>query len=236
MENCAHENPKCLTCINNQGIINGLSDEEKCDLDENKDDFSHKKGDVIFKEGNKAHHLYCLHSGKVKLTKLGKDGKEQIIRFAKSGDIIGYRSLLSNDPYHASAIAMEKSQICVIPKSVFQKTIEHNYKLSLNLIQLLSKDLKSAERHFIDVAQKNVRERICESLLLIIHSFGYLEDGKTINAPLTRAEIGDLAGTTTETTIRTLAQLNTENIIQLEGKKIIILDFKALVNNTSSYD
>jgi CRP-like cAMP-binding protein len=131
---------------------------------------------------------------------------------------------------------MEKSQICVIPKSVFQKTIEHNYKLSLNLIQLLSKDLKSAERHFIDVAQKNVRERICESLLLIIHSFGYLEDGKTINAPLTRAEIGDLAGTTTETTIRTLAQLNTENIIQLEGKKIIILDFKALVNNTSSYD
>lgn len=236
MEKCSLENPKCLSCSNHHSIISNLSDGEKSELDANKDNHLYKKGDVVFKEGSYAHHLYCIHSGKVKLTKLGKDGKEQIVRFAKSGDIIGYRSLLSNDPYHASAIVMEQSEICIIPKTVFQKLIEHNYKLSLNLIQLLSKDLKSAERHFIDVAQKNVRERICESLLLIIHSFGYLEDGKTINTPLTRSEIADLAGTTTETTIRTLAQLNSEEIIHLDGKKIVITDFRSLLNNTSTCD
>ncbi|MBI1837770.1 MAG: Crp/Fnr family transcriptional regulator [Flavobacteriia bacterium] len=234
-KNCT-ESPICSKCGNTQSIICGLNDTDKNEISYRKDDGIYKKGDIIFKEGNNAHNLFCVHKGKIKLSKLGKDGKEQIVRFAKSGDILGYRSLLSNEPYHATATAMEESEICVIPKEVFQKIVEDNYKLSLNLIQLLSKDLKSAEQHLIDVAQKTVRERISEALLLLITSFGYLADGKTINVHMTRSEIADLAGTTTETTIRTLSQLSHDGIISLEGKNIVITNHTELIRNTNTYD
>lgn len=229
MKRITSENPKCTLCKNTHSIISCLGIHEREAIDSKKDDLIYKKGEVIFKEGNYAHNIYCIHSGKLKLSKLGKDGKEQIVRFAKAGDIIGYRSLLSNDPYHANAIVMEDSEICIIPKATFQKLLEENYKLSFNMIQLLSKDLKSAEQHLIDVAQKSVRERIAESLVLLINLFGYKEDKKTIDLGITRSEIADLAGTTTETTIRTLSQFSNENIIELDGKKIIVKNFNQLV-------
>ena len=131
---------------------------------------------------------------------------------------------------------MVECEICIISKEVFQKVNEDNYKLSLNLIQLLSKDLKSAEQHLIDVAQKTVKERIAEALILLVNSFGYLEDKITLNVNLTRSEIADLAGTTTETTIRTLSQLSSDNVIKLEGKNILITNFKKLVQSSNTYD
>jgi CRP/FNR family transcriptional regulator len=236
MKNNNSEIPSCLSCGNEGSIICNLNCNEKTEISSKKDDTHFKKGEYIFKEGNNAHNLFCVHKGKIKLSKLGKDGKEQIVRFAKSGDILGYRSLLSDEPYHATATAMENSEICAIPKDVFLKIVEENYKLSLNLIQILSKDLKSAEQHLIDVAQKTVRERISEALLLLVSSFGYLADRKTININLTRSEISDLAGTTTESTIRTLSQLGNENIIELVGKSIKIIDYQLLLKNSNTFD
>ena len=230
------EIPSCTNCENSAGILCSLNIKEKTELSCGKLDGIFKKGEIIFKEGNNAYNLFCIHKGKVKLSKLGKDGKEQIVRFAKSGDILGYRSLLSNEPYHGTATAMVECEICIISKEVFQKVNEDNYKLSLNLIQLLSKDLKSAEQHLIDVAQKTVKERIAEALILLVNSFGYLEDKITLNVNLTRSEIADLAGTTTETTIRTLSQLSSDNIIKLEGKNILITNFKELVQSSNTYD
>lgn len=236
MKKITSENPNCTLCKNTHSIISCLHLPEKAAINNEKNDYIYKKGEVIFKEGNYAHNIYCVHSGKLKLSKLGKDGKEQIVRFAKAGDILGYRSLLSDDPYHANAIVMEDAEICVIPKATFQKIMEENYKLSLNMIQLLSRDLKSAEQHLIDVAQKSVRERIAESLVLLTNLFGYKEDRKTIDLIITRSEIADLAGTTTETTIRTLSQFSNENIIQLEGKKIIVNNLNQLMFIANIYD
>ncbi len=236
MKNSNTDIPSCTKCGNTSGILCNLSMKEKDELSCGKQENVFKKGEVIFKEGHNAYNLFCIHKGKVKLSKLGKDGKEQIVRLAKAGDILGYRSLLSNEPYHGTATAMEETEICIITKEVFQKVNEDNYKLSLNLIQLLSKDLKSAEQHLIDVAQKTVKERISEALMLLIDSFGYLEDKRTINVALTRSEIADLAGTTTETTIRTLAQLSTDNIIKLEGKNILVTNYKELVKTSNTYD
>jgi CRP-like cAMP-binding protein len=230
------ENLNCSNCGNPQSLICSLRENEKQEISERKIDKMFKKGETIFKEGNTAFHLFCIHKGKVKLSKLGKDGKEQIIRFTKSGDILGYRALLSNEYYHATATAIEECEVCIIPKEVFQKTIEENYKLSLNLIHLLAKDLKSAEQHLIDVAQKSVKERISEALLTLISSFGYLNDGETINVNMTRAEISDIVGTTTESTIRTLSQLSQEKVIKLEGKCIKIIDYKALLKNANLND
>ncbi len=230
------EIPSCSNCGNSKEFFCNLSESEKQLLSDKKGDNFYKKGQVIFYEGNHANGLYCLYDGKVKLTKLGKDGKEQIVRFSKNGDILGYRSLLSDEPYHATATALEDSHICMISKEKFLQVVEQNTKLSLQVIQLLSKDLKGAEQHLIDVAQKTVKERIAESLILLKNTFGYLADGKTININMTRSEIADMAGTSTESTIRTLATLSDENMIALDGKNIIISDLPNLIRCSNTYD
>lgn len=228
--------PSCSNCKNEKGILCALNDENKEFISEKKGDNFYKKGQAIFYEGNSANGLFCVHKGRVKLSKLGEDGKEQIVRFAKEGDILGYRALLSNESYHATATAMDDCFICLVSKDRFNILMEKDAKLSLNVIQLLSKDLRSAEQLLIDIAQKSVKERIAEALVVLKKTFGFMEDGKTLDVVLTRAEIADMAGTTTETTIRTLAQLNSDGLIKLAGKKIVVNDFKALISEAGIYD
>ena len=225
----------CDECKSESKVFCALSIDEKKELSEDKGNNFYKKGQVIFYEGNHSNGLYCIYSGKVKLTKLGEDGKEQVVRFAKTGDILGYRSPLSNEPYHATASAMSDSHICHLSKKKFIALMASNPKLSWNTMQVLSQDLKNAEQNLINIAQKTVKERIAEALVLLYKTFGMAEDGLTLDIVLSRSEIADIAGTTTETTIRTLATLNEEKLIQLKGKSIKIMDIKGLTRTASIY-
>lgn len=230
------EIPSCKECGKTTHFFCHLNDSEKEQLSLHKGGNFFKKGQTIFYEGNHTFGLFCVYEGAVKLSKLGKDGKEQIVRFAKTGDLIGYRSLLNQESYQATAIAIEDTYVCLIPKGNFLSVVENNPALSLKLIKLLSNDLKNAEQHLVDVAQKTVKERIAESLLVLKATFGYLEDKTTLNIHVTRAEIADMAGTTTESAIRTLGQFNDEGIISLTGKKIQLLNEAALIRQSNSFD
>jgi CRP-like cAMP-binding protein len=214
--------------LNKDSLLCSISSENQEMISERKGNNFYKKGQAIFYEGNHASGLYCIHKGRVKLSILGEDGKEQIVRFAKTGDILGYRSMLSDESYHASASAMEDSSICHISKEKFNRLLEIDPKLSIKVIQLLSKDLRGAEQLLIDITQKTVKERIAESLITLKNTFGLQQDGKTLDVVLARAEIADMAATTTETTIRTLAQLSDDGLIELNGKRISIKDSAGL--------
>ncbi len=220
--------PSCEDCTNDNKLFCSLSKSEKGELSDNKGSNYYKKGQAVFYEGNQSHGLYCIYNGKVKLSKLGENGKEQVIRFAKSGDILGYRAIFSNEPYQATATALEDSHICLLSKDKFMSLISQNHKLSWGTMQLLSENLKSAEQHLINIAQKTVKERIAEALIILHSTFGFTADEKTLDIQINRSEIADIAGTTTETAIRTLAQLNKEGAIILNGKRIIIPDLKRL--------
>ena len=172
--------------------------------------------------------LYCINTGKIKLFITGHDGKEQILRFAKEGNIIGYRALLCDEPYHCSAIVIEDTSLCFIPKNTFLSLLEQNAQLSLSLIKLLGTNLKEAEQHIVSMSQKNVRERVAEALLFFKAVYGMESDQKTIQIKLSREEIADYVGTSTETAIRFLSELNSDKIIATEGKKIRILDLARL--------
>ena len=207
-------------------VLNKL---ELAAMSENKSHISFKKGQIIFYEGNHPMGLYCIYSGKVKIHKLGHDGKDQILRLAKRSNVIGYRALLSDDKYHASATAMEDSVICFFPKGVYQNQIITNPSLSMEIIKLLSADLKVAEQKAMNMVQKQVRERIAETLLMLKEFFGLDSDNATINTVLTRESIGNIAGTTTETAIRVLSDLHKNKIIESIGKKIKIVNLKELI-------
>jgi len=228
--------PSCTNCENANSIFCCLPNGEMDKLSENKDNNFFKKGQVIFYEGNHPHGMYCIYKGKVKISKLGDEGKEQIVRFAGEGELLGYRSSLSSESYKATATAMEDCYICHIPKDKFSDVLNNNSKLSLEVIRLLSDDLKKSEQNLLNISQKPIRERIAETLLNLKKRFGYLEDKKTLSVVLTRREIGDIAGTTTETTIRTLSDFVKEGSIKLEGKKIQILDYNKLIRTASLFE
>lgn len=224
------EVPSCDQCESaHSSIFCALSKSELSILSQSKSHISFKKGQMIFYEGNHPQGLYCIYSGKVKVHKLGYDGKDQILRLAKKGNAIGYRALLSDDKYHASATAIENSLICFFPKSAYQSQIIVNPALSMQIIKLLSSDLKSAEQKAVNMVQKQVRERIAETLLMLKEFFGLESDNATINTILTRESIGNIAGTTTETAIRVLSDLHKSKIVNLIGKKIKIMNNKELI-------
>ena len=159
---------------------------------------------------------------------MGDMARDQIVRFAHEGEIIGYRSLVSNEPYNASATALEESYVCYIPKATFIDILSHNHKVALNTIKQLAKDLKDSEERIVNITQKSAIERLSLSLLSLKDIFGLKEDQRTLNVSLKRSEIGELAGLTPETTIRTLSDMKKQGLIKLVGKQIQILDHNTL--------
>ncbi len=224
------ETPSCDKCEStHNSIFCVLSREELSILSQSKSHNYYKKGQVIFYEGNHPQGLYCIFSGKVKIHKLGHDGRDQILRLAKKGNVIGYRALVSEDNYHASATAIEDSLVCFFPKSTCHSKIIADPVLSIQIIKLLSTDLKAAEQKAVSMVQRQVKERIAETILMLKEFFGLETDNATINTVLTRESIGNISGTTTETAIRVLSDLQKHKVINLIGKKIAILNTPELI-------
>lgn len=186
-------------------------------------------------EGARPQGVYCIHNGKVKLYTLGTEGKEQIIRFVTSGDLIGYRSILSDEPISASATALEDTHACYIPKSSFFKVIQDNPKFSLNLLKLSCHELGEAGKMITSLAQKNVKERLAEILLILNTTFGEDEDGY-IDINLTREEIANMVGTATESVIRLISELRKEGYIRSKGKRIALEDRVSLRQMAAIYE
>ncbi len=217
-------------------IFCSLEKDEIESLHENKGCTTYKKGQIIFSQGAMPHGIYIVYTGKVKLHQLAENGREQIVRMAKPGDIIGYRSLLSGDHYTSTSETIEESNICFIPKKLFWNFMNTNQDVSIQLMKLLSSDLKKAEHAITNIAQKPVKERLAEALLFIKKTYGYEADSTTISVTLTREEIANIVGTATETAIRLLSDLKNEKIIAFVGKRIKILNHSRLVDIASIDD
>lgn len=211
-------------------IFCALSKEEINNISSIKTVTVFKKKSVIFNQGAQPHGIYTVNSGKVKIYQITENGKEQIVRMAKKGDVLGYRALLTGDKYSCSAEVIEESNICFIPKSVFFEMSNKNASISNNLLKLLSHDLRRAESKITTLVEKPVRERLAEALLFLKETYGFEKDNVTLNVVLTREEIANIVGTSKETAIRLLSELKDENIVQFEGKKIKISDMRSLAN------
>jgi CRP/FNR family transcriptional regulator, polysaccharide utilization system transcription regulator len=229
--------PECTFCkARMNSVFGSLSQDEAAALNEHKSCAQYKKGQIIFNAQGLPLGLYCVNRGKIKLSKTGFDGKEQILRLAKTGDVLGYRALLVNERYHCSAVAVEDSWVCVIDKQYFVDTVKQNNKLLFEIVRKMSNDLKVAEDHMVSLSQKNVRERVAEALLFIKATYGFTDDGQTLNVVLSREEIADFVGTSTETAIRLLSEFNHGKIIELSGKKIKLLNLSQLIKTANIDD
>lgn len=230
-------NLSCLECdLRGKSIFNGLSTDQIAEIDAQKEISIYRKGQVIFQEGSHPRGLYVINSGKVKVYKLGSSAREQIVRLAGPGDVIGYRSLIGGETYYATAETLEDTMLCFIPRDILYVLMDKNSRLSMNLMKLLSHDLGTAEKRMVELVQKPVRERIAEALLVLREIYGLEEDNRTLSIRLTRENIAGFAGTTTETAIRVLSELKDEKIIRLDKKKIILENTSRLIRESHIND
>ncbi len=231
------EQPLCDECRSRfENVFCTLTTAQVSEMTSEKNCSIYKKGQIIFNEGNRPGGMYCINKGKIKIYQRGEGGKEQILRLAKEGDILGYRSLISGEAYSATATVMEDATVCFIPKKLFFDFLETNSDLSTKMMQLLSHDLKDAENRLTGLAQKPVRERMAEVLLLLKEFYGIEEDNTTIKATLTREDIANIVGTATETAIRNLSDIKNEKLIELSGKQIKIINLPQLIKTAHIYD
>ena len=226
---------KCTQCIIKRfNSLNKLTHDELENFSEHKTSLLIKKGENLMTEGHTINGLYCIKDGKCKLTKLNTNGKEQIIKFVKGGDILGHRSILSDEPVGLNVTALEDMHVCFIPKGDILDMIRQNSQFSLSLMKNISHQLNEANTSISQMAQKPVKDRLAETLLHLETIFGVDKEGY-IDVVLTREEIANTIGTATESAIRLLSNLKKDQVIDLAGKRIKITNKSALKNISDGY-
>jgi CRP-like cAMP-binding protein len=219
---------KCEQCIVRQfSSLKALNKDELIKLSECKTSIAVKKGSSIFEEGDIVNGMYCVTTGACKLSKLSANGKDQIIKLVKAGEILGQRSMISDEPTNLSAVALEDMEVCFIPKSEIMTMFDNNNQFSRGMMKTICGDLKEASDHLVSISQKTVRERLAENLVYFEETFGKNEDG-SLRIQLSREELAGMIGTATESCIRFLSDFNKNGLIELRGKKIVIKDLAKL--------
>jgi len=215
-------------------IFRHLTKEELESLSYEKSCSFQKRGNIVYHEGNRITGFYCVNKGVIKQYKTGIDGKEQIIRFAKRGELIGYRSVLSSEAACNTAKVIEDTTLCFIPGNLLISLVKHNSNFAMELMQLACKELGEANNFITDIAQKTVRERLAEVLLLLKNKFD-LDDNNVLQISLTREELANIVGTATESVIRLLSEFKQDRLIELNGRKIKIINPNGLMKIGSLY-
>lgn len=226
-----HRNDKkiaCGDCLNaNCFIKQYCSPDWQEKLSEAKYQFTQKQGQYIFIEGNPVFGIYFIREGKVKITASGNRNKEQIVRLAKDGHILGHRGL-GGDFYPISAVSMEDSSLCFFENKILYDALMTNPRFTYGMMLFYSQELRKAEIRMKHLTQMNVREKTADALLFIREAFGLSPESKTLNVTISREEISDIAGTSVGQIIHNLSDFEKEKIIAKLGKKIQLLDEKKL--------
>ncbi len=202
----------------------GLAQKE---LFENRMINKYKSKQIIFSEGNHPQYLFYVIKGKVKAFRTSEDGKELTVGLYATGDFMGYTALLENAVYKVTAKTLETSEIALIPRQDFFDLVNSNSAVALQFIRILAKNNNQKADKMVQLAYDSLRKRVANTLLLLKNKFAK-DPGEKCILHITRRELANLSGTTTESLIRTLSDFRSEKLIDIAGSDIEILNEKKL--------
>ncbi len=207
------------------GGANGLDELKK--LSNEREVIKYKKKEFIYKEGVFPKGIYFLTSGKIKTFKTHELGKEFITGLHKEGDFFGYLALMEDAKYSETAEAMDDCEVCFIPQIEFFNLLFKNSQVSKKFIKMLSDNLFEKEEQLLKLAYNSVRKRVADALVNLYTR--YKKDNEQIfSINVSREDLANLAGTATETTIRTLSDFKEEKMIDIKGGLITFLNYDKL--------
>ncbi len=183
---------------------------------------AYQASEFLFRPEEDAHYLYYLKEGSIKSYRMNADGKEFITEVYESGDFFGYQAILESRPYEEFAETLMECTIYKIPKQDFLTELKQNMGLASQFIKLISKGLTAKEEELMHLAYSSVRKRVIRKLLELCGE-------NELEAPISRADFAINIGTSTETLVRTLSELKDDQIIEVDGTQITILDKQKLI-------
>lgn len=209
-------------------VWNKLSDEQKVTLNNQIEIVRYNKNDIIHLDGEKSQYMWTLISGKVRIYKEGISQRQQIIRLLKPYDIFGYRAVIAEEPYNSSANAIEPCVIARLNADCFNQMIRENGDFCYAIMVMMAKDLAISEIRTVNLTQKHIRGRLAEALLNIAEKYGLEPDGKTLAMLVPREDLANMSNMTTSNAIRTLSQFADEELIDVDGRRIRLLNREEL--------
>lgn len=187
----------------------------------------YRKKQLIYTAGNHPNRLYYLVSGKVKCWKANDAGKELVTDLHRPGDIMGHIALLEGSVYKDTAEAMEDSEIAIIPREDFIGLLKENNELLQQLLKMLAARLSEKDEMVLQLAYNSLRRKVADALLRVNRVYQECKDQKAV-INLSRESLATIAGTATESLIRTLSDFKLEKLIDMDGGDIILLDVRKL--------
>jgi CRP-like cAMP-binding protein len=181
----------------------------------------YKKKQIIYFEGNRPSRLFYIFKGKVKTFKTNDDGKELVVELFSQGDFLGYTALLEGTSYKETAEAMEETDVAVIPKEDFDELIHHNYEIAQTFIKLLARNIREKEDHLLGLAYNSLRKKVASALLQLDEKYNR-EHNEDFTITISRENLATIAGTATESLIRTLTDFRNEHLIELDHGTIVL--------------
>lgn len=186
-----------------------------------------KKKQIIYTEGNHPNRLYYILKGKVKAWKTNDEGKELVTALYNTGDFLGHIALLEKSSYNDTTEALEETELAIIPKEDFEELLYKNMEVAKKFINLLAKNVSEKENQLLGLAYNSLRKKVAEALLLLQKTYQRKKDEK-FSIEISRDSLAAVAGTATESLIRTLGDFKNEKLIDLQGGIIIIINEKKL--------
>ena len=189
-----------------------------------------KKKQAIYLYGNHPQKLFFVKKGKVKTYVTSDDGKDLTIGLYSEGDFFGYTALLEQATYKETAETLDESVIVEIPMEEFRELLMVNPEVTGKFIRLLAKNITEKEEQLLNVAYNSLRKRVANALMMLKNKYNEGDKDKPFTIQLSREDLANIAGTATESLIRTLSDFKAEHLIEIQGSRITLLNEKRLAS------
>jgi CRP-like cAMP-binding protein len=222
-----HGTNDSLALLNSFSLFDCLSGDEKIFLADSIIEKDLDSKTPLYHEGCVLDNLILIADGIVKQVKRGAKGKELVIRFARSGEILGFRSVMTNELACTTSEAAGPVKVGFIKKECLLELMHTNTSLAYKMLRLACMELEETQRFILNVSQKQIRERVAETLLHLADIF-QLDEDNTLKANISRKDIASAVGTVPESVIRMLSEFKEDKLIELNGRHIRLLNIQKL--------
>ena len=212
---------KTLDVISAIPIFNGLPDDQITAIKKIAVEKKVTKGEILFSEGDAGKGFFVIAEGRLKVFKISPEGKEQILHILGSGQPFGEVSVFAGQRFPANAQALENSRVFFLPRAAIVDLIAANPSLALNMLAVMSRKLRQFAVQIENLSLKEVPARLASYLVYLAEEHG-AED--VITLKISKGQLASILGTIPETLSRIFARLSGQDLIRVEGKRIIVLD------------
>lgn len=212
-----------------------LKDEELGYISEKMVARKYDPGNFIFLEESDGEQCFFVVKGSVKVTRLSKDGREVILAMLDEGEFFGEMSLLDGKSRSANVIALEKTEVLTLNRKDFLIVLQEYPKIAIQLLKELASRLRKSDRQIASLSLSDAEKRIALCIIRFADERGIIRNGRVSIAKIPiQQDIANMAGTSRETVSRALNVLEKEQLIDRNGRELVIIDYKKFIKEFDS--